>query len=159
MKGKRYALGHKREYSIEEREGRRQRMLGKRYSLGKKHSEETKRKISNAQKGSLSRLWRGGITPLNKVLRNTVEMKIWREAVFKRDNYTCQECGARNGNGYTVTLNADHIKPFMLFPELRFSIDNGRTLCVKCHKKTLTYGGKTRVLTREDVIHILSKKD
>ena len=46
--------------------------------------------------------------------------------------------------GKTVTLNADHIKPFAYFPELRFAIDNGRTLCVDCHKKTDTYLSKAQ---------------
>ena len=40
---------------------------------------------------------------------------------------------------YGGKLNADHIKPFSLFPELRFDLNNGRTLCVECHKKTDTY--------------------
>lgn len=59
----------------------------------------------------------------------------WRTAVFKRDDYTCQLCNARGGR-----LQADHIKPFKEFPELRHDLANGRTLCIECHKKTPTYG-------------------
>ena len=58
----------------------------------------------------------------------------WRKAVFERDNFECIWCGS------TENLNADHIKPFAYFPELRFAIDNGRTLCKKCHRKTDTWG-------------------
>ena len=83
--------------------------------------------------------WKGGITPKNRVIRNSLEMKLWREAVFKRDNWTCLFCGKRNGNGKTIILHADHIKQFAYFPELRFSIDNGRTLCKDCHRKTETF--------------------
>ena len=42
-------------------------------------------------------------------------------------------------NGKKIVLHADHIKPFAFFPKLRFAIDNGRTLCIDCHKKTDTY--------------------
>ena len=116
---------------------------------GKKLSEEHKKKLSDSHKGKPTGrtgekcpLWKGGITPINKAIRMTLEYRLWREAVFKRDNYTCVWCGDRNhdGRGETLVLNADHIKPFSLFPELRFSIDNGRTLCVPCHKTTGTWG-------------------
>lgn len=65
------------------------------------------------------------------------ECDLWRKKVFERDNYTCVLCNIRGGN-----LQADHIKPYSLYPDLRFDIDNGRTLCVICHKKTDTYGIK-----------------
>ncbi len=77
---------------------------------------------------------------LRRRIRYSAKMDKWRKAVFERDNYTCQCCGARNGLGRAITLNADHIKPFAYHPELRFDLDNGRTLCVECHRKTETWG-------------------
>ena len=111
---------------------------------GKHHSTETKLKMSLGKRGDKGTNWKGGIAPLNKVMRRSLEYRLWRESVFARDKYTCIWCGARNGNGIEVELHPDHIKPFSLYPELRFAIDNGRTLCAECHKKTETYGGKIR---------------
>lgn len=68
-------------------------------------------------------------------LRTSVAYARWRTAVFERDDYTCQECGEHGGK-----LNADHIKKFADYPGLRLSVDNGRTLCEPCHKKTDTFG-------------------
>lgn len=79
-----------------------------------------------------------GLTPIREKIRASEEYKLWRQAVFERDNYSCVWCGDKQGNN----LEADHIKPFSLFPELRFAIDNGRTLCKPCHRKTDTYGWK-----------------
>lgn len=53
----------------------------------------------------------------------------WRNHVLKRDNYTCQECGA------TEKLEVHHKKPVNGFPELIVDVDNGQTLCHKCHQK------------------------
>ena len=113
--------------------------------LGKHHSEKTRQKIREhnlltgrrppLHKGKDCHTWKGGITPLNRKIRNSVEYKLWRTAVFERDNYTCIWCRERGGE-----LNADHIKPFAYFPELRLAIDNGRTLCKDCHRKTDSWG-------------------
>ena len=86
-------------------------------------------------RGEQHRWWKGGITPINEAIRKSLEYKLWRKAVFERDNFTCIWCDKKD-----KTIQADHIKPFSLFPELRFAIDNGRTLCHDCHKTTDTYG-------------------
>lgn len=72
--------------------------------------------------------YQGGISSENHIIRNSTEIKIWRKRVFERDNYTCQYCEERGS-----ILNAHHIKPFALYPELRFESKNGITLCKKCH--------------------------
>lgn len=90
------------------------------------------------KRGKLHPAWKGGISKENDILRKSFEFRNWRTSVFKRDNYTCQLCGD-NKSG---KLNADHIKPWATYPELRFETLNGRTLCVVCHKSTSTYAGR-----------------
>jgi len=97
---------------------------------------------SVAYKGDKHPRWNGGART-NTEQRQTAEVRAWRKKVFARDGYTCQECGQKGGR-----LNADHILPFALFPELRTEVRNGRTLCEKCHKETDTYTN-TR-MTRDD---------
>lgn len=100
-----------------------------------KVSEETRKKISEAQRGQKSHLWRGGISAENERIRKSMEYREWRKQVFERDNYTCQEC-SYTGN----ELHPHHIKSFSEYPKSRFTIDNGITLCKKCHKQTNSYG-------------------
>ncbi len=78
-------------------------------------------------------------TDLNRRIRQSARYKDWRAEVLKRDDYRCQFCLKRGGR-----LQADHIKPFALHPELRFDLNNGRTLCPPCHKTTDTFGCKSR---------------
>jgi 5-methylcytosine-specific restriction endonuclease McrA len=68
---------------------------------------------------------------LNEILRKSPYYKEWRKQVFERDNYTCQECRKKGGS-----LNAHHLKEFADYPELRFNVSNGKTLCRDCHEET-----------------------
>ncbi len=72
--------------------------------------------------------WKGGVYPENKAARERIDYKRWREAVFKRDDYTCQKCGKRG-----TTLHAHHLYKFSDYPELRYHVENGKTLCKRCH--------------------------
>lgn len=116
-------------------------------NAGKKASPETieKLRISHTGKkypeitGEKHWNWKGGKTEKNEAIRKGADYKNWRIAVFKRDLHTCQICNTKGGY-----LHADHIKPFAYYPELRFEIDNGRTLCKSCHEQTDTYGTKAK---------------
>jgi 5-methylcytosine-specific restriction endonuclease McrA len=50
-----------------------------------------------------------------------------RKQVIKRDNYICQLCGGNED------LQVDHIQSWKEYVELRFNMDNCRTLCKACH--------------------------
>lgn len=146
-------------------------MLGKKHSndtkmkmRGQKRSEEAKRKMSIASKGKPkseihkqkmrevllgkygenSKNWKGGLTPLWKLLRNSFQYRQWRCDVFERDSYTCQKCTLKG-----CYIEAHHKKPFIKIlrenniktldaafqcVEL-WNINNGITLCKKCHKE------------------------
>lgn len=108
---------------------------------GLKRSLETRKKISQAKKGENSPLWKGGVSKKNnserKIFMSSFEYREWRRSVFVRDNYTCVFCKVKGGS-----LHADHIKPYLLYPDLRLSLENGRTLCVDCHRKTPTWGSR-----------------
>ena len=78
--------------------------------------------------------WKGGPTEWSKKKRSSTQDKLWRRAVKERDGNRCVWCGSKD------SLQADHIKSFSKYPEFRFAIDNGRTLCFTCHKKTKSYG-------------------
>lgn len=77
--------------------------------------------------------WKEHLTKLNTRIRNSKEYKDWTEIIFKQDDYTCQCCGNRSSKGNSVYLNAHHKENFANNKELRFDINNGITLCNKCH--------------------------
>lgn len=94
------------------------------------YTPELRKKMSLRQKGENGSNWRGGIGDENIKFRNSIETRLWREAVFSRDNWTCQKCKKR---GYK--LHSHHILPFSLYPEHRRNISNGVTLCIDCHNQ------------------------
>jgi len=119
-------------------------------NLGKKISLKTRIKISNSNKGKKSRFWKGGITPLNEKIRRGIEYRLWREAIFARDNWTCQKYGIKGGR-----LHSHHVQNFAKYPELRFAIDNGITLSKKAHEEFhKKYGRKNN--TKEQLEEFLS---
>jgi 5-methylcytosine-specific restriction endonuclease McrA len=50
---------------------------------------------------------------------------------MKRDDFTCQICGLREPE----IMQADHVKPESLFPELAREVANMVTLCPNCHAR------------------------
>lgn len=97
--------------------------------------------------------WKGGATLEAEKARKCVAAKEWRRQVFERDNYTCFFCGERGGR-----LNADHIKPFETYPELRYDVNNGRTTCEDCHRKTPTYGSRGKLGPRKKQLNKDAKR-
>ena len=87
-------------------------------------------------RGNKHHNWKGGIS-VNVHSPREPRYKEWRNSVFTRDNYTCQECNQKGGY-----LEAHHIKSWAKYPELRYEIKNGLTLCKPCHKLTPNYRGK-----------------
>ena len=97
------------------------------------HTEESRRKMSNAHMGEKCSWWKGGRMmnyPESEKIRKSSEYILWRKSIYKRDDFICQKCGKSGGK-----LNAHHIFNFADYPELRLAIDNGITLCKKCHLK------------------------
>ena len=136
---------------------------------GRKFSIQARKKMSKLARQRVMEgkhnNYKGGVTPLGHLIRESCKYKLWRESIFKRDNYTCLLCGTKG-----CTLNADHITPFSMIlsmfriantlngkildynklyiKALRFKpfwdINNGRTLCLECHKKTDNYLKNTK---------------
>ncbi len=98
------------------------------WNVGKHtNSEEYKEILRQKMKGNRYSYVNGNSSK-NELIRKSVESRLWREAVFARDNFTCQKYGEQGG-----TLHSHHIQNFSTHPDLRFAIDNGITLSKKAH--------------------------
>jgi hypothetical protein len=166
MKGKHLTEATRKKLSELHKGKKHSPEVKKKISIGnknKKVSLESRIKISEAMKGKnkgkfigeKGSNWQGGITKLNKLLRERFEYKQWRYAVFSRDNWVCQTCQR------SKKLEAHHIKEFTLllkennidYPEQALNCkelwdaNNGVTLCKLCHDSIehliLLKGGKT----------------
>lgn len=94
--------------------------------------------------------WKGGVTSLKITIRNSTRYNQWRFAIFERDNFTCLHCGSTKGGDFQVDhypitfaqlIETYKIKTLEEAEECKelWNMENGRTLCVACHKKTPTY--------------------
>jgi len=108
-------------------------------------SEDTKRKMSENRKGNQNGNWKGGITSLDASIRSSLKFKYWRESIFKKDNFTCVDCGDDKG-GNLNAHHIEHLNSLIQYYEITtieealncielWDINNGITLCEKCHKR------------------------
>jgi len=100
----------------------------------KKVPPETQKRLSEFRRqkflGDKNPAWKGGITSKNGKIYNSPEYKDWRKYIFERDDYTCALCKSRGKK-----IEAHHIKEFSTYEKLRFDVNNGITLCLKCHRE------------------------
>jgi len=135
---------------------------GKPTSLGVPCPEKKKRRISKALKGKPTGrkpsqkvinawvegmknaprksgpdhpMWKGGLAKSRQARYKEPEYIEWHDKCLVRDNYTCQKCGAKNGNGKKIVLQIHHKIHYWERPDLAYDLDNGITLCKPCHQK------------------------
>jgi 5-methylcytosine-specific restriction endonuclease McrA len=98
--------------------------------------KEVRDKVSDALKckpqpwnsGEKSHLWKGGITAATQIRFNDSKWREIRKQVYKKDKWTCQDCGTKSKK-----LNCHHIVPYRINKDN--SMDNLITLCTVCHAK------------------------
>jgi 5-methylcytosine-specific restriction endonuclease McrA len=119
--------------------------------LGKHHSEESKRKNREKHIGNKYKLGKGHKTPARILIRESNKYKIWRQLIYLRDDFTCQDCGQRGGKleahhhkkSFSLLIKeaCDFLPLLSIYDAVMtyspfWDIDNGKTLCRGCHDKT-----------------------
>lgn len=110
-------------------------------NFGKEYSYETRKKLSMINTGEKE--FTGFRKLINKRIRMMGKYLEWRSAVFKRDNYHCQNCGAK---GYLEAHHIIAVSKIMSEFKIKtiddarkckelWDIGNGITYCKKCHLK------------------------
>lgn len=125
------------------------------FLYGKHRSEEVKKKLHDNHIGRFTGKdnpnYNFNISDEERIIgRNYHEYNVWRENVYKRDKYTCKCCGSnKSGN-----LVAHHIKNYSSYKEGRTDVNNGITLCDKCHRLFHNTYGYTNN-TKEQLIEFI----
>jgi hypothetical protein len=81
-------------------------------------------------RGANHHSWKSWLTDeiRERYARKTTQYNEWRKAVYEKDGYTCRKCG-RVGK----TLEAHHLYGFHEHQALRYDVNNGVTMCKRCH--------------------------
>lgn len=158
LKGRKLSPEHKEKLSlvrkgVKDSPAQIERKRGNKYALGHKKSDEAKDKIRKGHIGlkvskeTLAKMSSAQFARWDRIGRKTYEKRYihirdkkyldWRTGVFTRDNWTCQTCSIRG-----VYLEAHHVKSWASFPECRYELSNGITLCKPCHTLTDNYKNK-----------------
>lgn len=83
--------------------------------------------IGDLNKGENHWNWKNNKTPKNKKIRSSYKYQKWRKLILERDNYKCALCGALEN------LEVHHIEHFAKSENKQTDINNGITLCKRCH--------------------------
>jgi len=123
---------------------------------GKKVSEDTKKKISLKMKGrKISYATRLKMSIARRGKKNHF-WKGGKSKHYKTGYYSFEYKEWRKAiferDNWTCQeciknkcyVTAHHIKSFANYPKLRFNLNNGVTLCEECHKKTDNYKGRSK---------------
>lgn len=106
--------------------------------IGRRSESEEWKSAAHFQRGEQHPRYKGARDARKDMSR--YEYKKWRTDVFYRDGYTCQDCGQHGGK-----LVAHHVNAWADYPDLRFDVANGQTLCESCHD--IRHGLKRRSKT------------
>ena len=91
-------------------------------------TRERMAKVGQGSAGAGHWNWQGGKSEGRKRRSADKEHRQWSKNILERDRYVCDNCGSSSGAKY-----AHHLDAYQGNPEKRYALDNGVTLCKRCH--------------------------